>query len=247
MAPHIQVTISTYSLMTGIGMFFALWLVSERNRSFLFSFRQLAILFVFNICGVVIGSKFLFILVTIPELINNFSFNKLLDLIITSGFVFYGGLFGSLMADIIFCKLFKVEISRVFAFLIPVYLTFHIFGRIGCFLAGCCYGIKSEFGFVMLDDGIRRFPVQILESICDAGILIGLLLQERRNGKKNYIRQYLFCYAICRFLLEYLRGDVIRGIWGGLSTSQWISIIIVFVIVVETLVNKWNFLKEVKV
>lgn len=49
----------------------------------------------------------------------------------------------------------------------------------------------------------------------------------RKIKKGGLLAVYIILYGIARFLLEFLRGDLIRGIWFGLSTSQWISIVLV--------------------
>ena len=128
---------------------------------------------------------------------------------------------------------------------------FHAFGRVGCFFAGCCYGIPFSHGFVMHDslnpvgDGVARFPVQLLEALLLLILFLVLngirkkrlsLLKEegaateqkrkpnRREG--SLLPLYLLSYAVIRFGDEFLRGDTYRGIWLFFSTSQWISVFI---------------------
>lgn len=230
MLPHIHITLSGYAIMVGVGVFFALSLAYRRNQRFTFAIKELIALLVANCIGVLVGSKLLFFIVVLPDWIYNFSFRELLERIVTSGFVFYGGLLGALLATYITCKTMSLEIKKVYNFLVPVYMVFHACGRIGCLLAGCCYGKESIIGFVM-KDGVRRFPVQLLESLCIITILCIIFFIEKRRENSNLLKVYLSLYAICRFCLEYLRGDEIRGIWGTFSTSQLISIIILVVIV----------------
>ncbi len=152
-----------------------------------------------------------------------------------SGMVFYGGLIGSLAGIAVFKRfkiavnLKKANVTDMYSVVIPL---FHVFGRIGCFLAGCCYGIESSFGFIVhgntlspeIND-VRRFPTPLLEAGCNLvifAVLFMLYKKERAKGKLLYI--YLLIYPVVRFALEFLRGDDIRGFLFGLSTSQWISI-----------------------
>lgn len=229
MLPHIHITLSGYAIMVGVGVFIALSLAYHRNQKYNFSLKELIVLIIANCLGVLIGSKLLFFLVVLPEWIMNFSFRELLERIVTSGFVFYGGLLGALLATYISCKALSLETKKVFNFLVPVYMAFHACGRIGCLLAGCCYGKEFIIGFVM-KDGVRRFPVQLLESLCIVAIMCVVLRMEKRRETVNLLKVYLPIYAMCRFCLEYLRGDEIRGIWGIFSTSQLISIAIILVI-----------------
>lgn len=153
-----------------------------------------------------------------------------------SGSVFYGGLFGSLwLARWVIRKEDPVHRERfydLYAVSIPL---FHVFGRIGCFLGGCCYGKASSFGFTATGNtlvpdinGVRRFPVALFEA--GGNLLIFVLLlwlwrKKRLTGRLTLL--YLLCYAPLRFVLEFWRGDAIRGIWFSLSTSQWISLLTV--------------------
>lgn len=228
MLPSIHITISGYALMVGVGLFCALSLAYNRNDKFKFSIKELLAMIVANLIGVVIGSKFIFFMVGLPEWIKDFSFILMLKKIVGSGFVFYGGLLGAMLGTFVCSGILKLDRRKVFDYFVPIYLTFHACGRIGCLLAGCCYGKECTFGLVMAD-GVRRFPVQLVEAICILAILFVVLYIEKRKKDVALLRVYLLIYPICRFALEFLRGDEIRGLWGGISTSQWISISILLV------------------
>ena len=223
--------------MASLGLFVALCLIILRNKRFGYEFTHILQLFlVIGIC-LLLGGKTLFIVTKIPDMIHNWSLQYVIQTIATSGIVFYGGLFGALMGTIIFAKSRKMNVNQLFNFLVPAFLAFHIFGRIGCFLAGCCYGIEASWGIAMASDPeVLRVPVQLIEAFCDLLIMIGALRYEKRmvQAKRNYslLKIYLVSYAVCRFVLEFFRGDVIRGVWVlGLSTSQIISIAIILVLV----------------
>ena len=151
------------------------------------------------------------------------------------GSVFYGGFIGGTLALLIYTRISK-SVGRAYAldiWAVSVPL-FHAFGRIGCFLGGCCYGIESQIGFIINGNtlvpeinGVRRFPVALTESACCLVIFLILLYVENKCcmcGKKIYL--YMILYSPVRFVLEFFRGDDIRGFLFGLSTSQWISIIL---------------------
>ena len=109
----------------------------------------------------------------------------------------------------------------------------HAFGRIGCFFAGCCYGIPFDPPIgICLKNAISNapkeiplFPVQLLESILN--LILALILQicfRKLQKKERVIPFYLSAYAVIRMVTEQFRYDAERGIWLGLSTSEWISI-----------------------
>ena len=76
-----------------------------------------------------------------------------------------------------------------------------------------------------LDAGIKVIPTQLIESGFNLLVFIFLLIFtiKRRKGYTTLF-VYLIIYGVERFLLEFLRGDEIRGFFGALSTSQWISL-----------------------
>jgi len=153
------------------------------------------------------------------------------------GFVFYGGLiFGLVFVLIYSCVLKKFSVQLLFLTL-PVLCFSHAIGRVGCFLAGCCYGIISDLPWAISMHGHTRHPVQLYESFIL--IVIGLFLLKNIVGTTPgmglnlrsigafTISYYFIAYSMVRFFLEYLRGDLVRGVNAfGFSTSQVISILI---------------------
>lgn len=171
--------------------------------------------------------------------------------VIFGGMVFYGGLFGGFAAGAVAIKLKKLNGVVYGDAMAPLVPLFHAFARIGCFLGGCCYGVESEFGIIVRDNplvpdlnDVRRFPVQLLESVCCFLLFFFLEWLYRRlwekpnkagngSGKMEFLRGklllvYASLYPIVRFFDEFLRGDKIRGFLfnGALSTSQFISILL---------------------
>lgn len=154
--------------------------------------------------------------------------------LICGGMVFYGGLFGAIIGAAIYMKVLRLPLAPymdIMAFCVPL---FHGFARIGCFLAGCCYGVEWKYGLVTHNgleaaaNGVPRFPVQLLESGLEFALfaaIIVLYLRRKLLGRLMYV--YLLSYAAIRFCDEFLRGDPVRGFVGPLSTSQLISLLVV--------------------
>lgn len=133
-------------------------------------------------------------------------------------------------------KIRKENASNFYNFAAPAIPLFHVFGRLGCFFGGCCYGKPASWGFAMASDPeILRVPVQLIESGCNLLIFAALMIYEKRTeiGNRHTLRAYLTMYAVCRFILEFFRGDSERGLWGPLSTSQIISAIILICCIVS--------------
>ena len=150
------------------------------------------------------------------------------------GFVFYGGLLGGILGVYIYAKQFKISFKSLLLTLLPIVPLIHAIGRIGCLCAGCCYGMEYDgFGAIVFHNSVLApnnvplFPMQIVEAICNLIIFIILLCTYKKFlGTYKTLGLYLILYSIVRFILEFFRGDLIRGIYFSLSTSQWISIIL---------------------
>ena len=102
----------------------------------------------------------------------------------------------------------------------------HAFGRIGCFLSGCCYGIHTGTSLDINFPGIgEHLPTQLIE-MTFLFILGALLLVFAFKHYTNYTAViYLFAYSIFRFVIEFFRGDE-RGQLVGLSPSQYWCIVL---------------------
>ena len=233
-------TFAIYPLLAMVGIFVAGgFACSQTSRRGLDDNDMIVLLLVAAI-GVLVGSHLLYAL-THPSLTwqgvgtlftQGFTQDTWTQLMAAfGGSVFYGGLLGGLAAGGIYVK--KRGLPPVFQDIAAVAIPlFHVFGRVGCFLGGCCYGIACPVGFVYtqnpipMANGVRRFPVQLLEAAFCLGLFLWLYLQLRK-GRTGLLPRYLFCYSVGRFFLEFLRGDDYRGFLWGFSTSQWISMLLV--------------------
>ncbi len=152
------------------------------------------------------------------------------------GSVFYGGLLGGLAGGAVYIRKTKMNAALTSDCAAPAVALFHAFGRVGCFLGGCCYGIEADYGITFTDaltpsaNGVPRVPVQLYEAAFELALFVALwrlLATEKLKGKLMLL--YLTVYPVGRFILEFLRGDMYRGFLFGLSTSQIISIILFIV------------------
>ena len=119
--------------------------------------------------------------------------------------------------------------------LLPGFALVHAFGRAGCFLTGCCYGLPhprlgiSFSRSLIAPNGVPLLPVQLYGAGLELLLFICLYRGCRRKSDGyRLLGFYLFLYGLARFGLEFLRGDAYRGFWGPFSTSQWISLPTVF-------------------
>lgn len=222
------IIVPSYLLCAVFGFIAALFLALYRMRDDCVKWSSYYLFIVFSSVGMILGGKVLFFITVLPKVLDDFTIKKAIETFAKSGSVFYGGLFGALGFGILSARLSKEKPQALLNLFIPSFVIFHAFGRVGCFMAGCCYGIECRYGFSLLQEpGIIRFPVQLMEAVCEILILSILLYRDKKSlGKTNLAYLYLVVYAPVRFILEFLRGDIRRGFFGILSTSQWISLII---------------------
>lgn len=174
--------------------------------------------------GAAVGVRLMSAITLIPISDKPFWYNLLFG-----GAVFYGGIIGGCVSLAIVCTIKKqpfFEYTDVFVSLLPLG---HAIGRLGCYFNGCCYGCKYDgLGSVNYPiDGeiVRVFPTWFVEIFFCIILFIffQFICKTKIRGKRTAI--YILSYSCYRFLIEFMRGDDIRGVWGLLSTSQIISIL----------------------
>ena len=241
-------TIYGYGLMIAIGII-AAWIVAEyRADKKNLSRDTVFTLLIWCVIGGLLGAKIFFWITEIKDIIADPSY--ILDTL-TDGFVVYGGIIGGIVSGVIYSRFAKVEFWKYFDLVMPSVALAQGFGRIGCLLAGCCYGLETNSAISIVfknseyaPNGVRLIPTQIYSSILDFGHFVLLVIIARRSRKDGQVAAcYLIFYSIGRFVLEFFRGDLIRGSVGILSTSQFISIFIFAVGVILFVTRRENSVK----
>ena len=225
--------IYSYGLMIAIGVICAFFISDKRANKYgldsdvVFRLGMMAL-----VCGM-LGAKLLYVIINFKSIIETGDIKGA----ITEGFVVYGGIIGGVVGCYIYCKVKKYSLSEYFDLIIPTVALAQGFGRIGCFLAGCCYGEETTHAFSVTfksspyaPNGVKLIPTQLISSVADFinfGILILVAAKLRKKNKKGLVTSiYLINYSIGRFIIEFFRGDIERGNVGVLSTSQFIAIFI---------------------
>ena len=203
-----------------------------------------------------VGMKILYWIVT-PDVFKtafqNGVFQGILSLLM-EGMVFYGGLIGGILGIALTARKKKKNFFEFTDLMAPCFCVAHAFGRIGCLLVGCCYGLEtgemSQFGLCTYNgacavkylDGAMRLPVPLMETIfllVLCAVLVLIYRKEKRLGTTT--GWYLILYAIWRFVIEMFRGDAARGKFGPLYTSQWISFVILLAgVLILVLARRWK-------
>jgi|TARA_B110000967_G_scaffold39403_1_gene39099 phosphatidylglycerol:prolipoprotein diacylglycerol transferase len=221
-------SISLYNLLIGIGVIFGLLLFENNNKKLpeRVKFKLYNILFLSFIFGF-LGAR-------ISDL---FFFSKAISInnLIYGSSTFMGGLMFAVIFSFISTTFARINFFYVINIFIPFIIISHVFGRLGCFFAGCCYGAETTNNFFLgvkfpvdsipyfhYGDVIPIHPTQLYESF---GLIIILFLTK---NKKNKITPYLMYYGILRFIIEFYRNDPRGGLlFDFFSPSQFLSILFI--------------------
>lgn len=160
--------------------------------------------------------------------------------LVRAGGVFYGGLLAALGVGLWLVKRYRLPAWKTADMIAPGIAVGHIVGRLGCLLAGCCYGRPTDVPWaITFKDPIAAVnvgtpldvplhPTQLYDAGAELVILVILLLSERRGrgfaGRTFWL--YMLLYAMSRFVIEIYRGDE-RGMAAGMSTSQLVAVVLV--------------------
>lgn len=231
-----NINVHGYGFMISLGIIFCILLGIYRAKKQMMNKDAVLDIALIGIIAGFGGAKLLYLIVEFEQFIKH-----PMQVLGSSGFVVYGGIIAGILFVMLYCRRKKLSFLAYFDLLAPSLALAQGFGRIGCFLAGCCYGKEttSILGVIFpatsqAPSVVKLLPTQLFSSIGDFAIVIILIVYEKfakRTGNTGIL--YLYLYGIGRFLLEFLRSDE-RGFIGILSTSQLISILVVIIAVILT-------------
>jgi phosphatidylglycerol---prolipoprotein diacylglyceryl transferase len=226
-----RLTIYSYGFMIAVGMMAGLFLARRQAAREGIDQDKIIDIAFYILVAALIGARLLFVLMNLGEYAAH-----PLDIlkIWQGGLVFYGGLLPAVAIAIWYIKRLGLPLWQMADIFAPSLALGHAFGRIGCFLAGCCYGEACGLPWAvtftdprsLAPQGIPLHPTQ-LYSVLGLLLLFAFLLflRKKKTFQGELFWTYLLCYTVGRFFLEFLRGDDRGSVLGGiLSTTQAISI-----------------------
>ncbi len=230
-------SIHSYGVMLAIGFMVGITLAVREAQRTGFDPEKILNLSFWILLSSIVGSRLFHCIVFYREYLRDpLRILKLWE----GGLVFYGGFLGAMCASVVYCKIHKLNFWQVSDIIIPSVLIGLMFGRIGCFLAGCCYGKPCGPHFPLgitfknpLGLGVKNIPLYPTQLISAANALIIFLLvwwyrtHKRFHGELLAIS--LLIYSITRSLIELLRDDPRGFVDIGplhLSESQFVCIFI---------------------
>lgn len=231
------ITVYTYGVLLAAAYLAGLQLALVRARRQGLDGARVMDLGIYIIIAALVGAKLLLVIVDF-----NYFWSNPRDLLslARSGGVFYGGLLLALIVAFWYIRRHRLPVWTTCDAFAPGIALGHAIGRVGCFMAGCCYGRHTDLPWAVtftnplaatnvgtpLNDPLH--PTQLYEAGAELLILFGLLFLERRgrNFPGRTFWSYMLLYGISRFIIEFYRGDP-RGQILTFSTSQLISLLIV--------------------
>lgn len=147
------------------------------------------------------------------------------------GLTFYGGVIGAFLGAAAYFKIKNIPIRKGFDFILPLVALGHAFGRIGCFLNGCCGGRvchTHEPWCIKFPDSVDAvYPTQLYEMAFNFSLFLFLwILYKKKQFNGQIMALYFMLYTVGRFAIEFWRDNA--G-WMGLSHNQWFSLGLFFI------------------
>ncbi len=220
----------TYGLLVAIAFLVGLWMVGRLATRAGLNADAVTNLGVYCALAAIVGAK---VMLLIVEPGDFFSWATL-----QAGGVFYGGLIAALGVAWWYMRKTKLPPLKTADVFAPAIALGHGIGRLGCFSAGCCWGVECHLPWaVTFHNPVAHdlvgvplntplHPTQLYESAAEF-LIFGILLWRIRRPHQTgaVISLYLLLYSTARFIVEFFRFHEQGNLWGTpLDTSQWISI-----------------------
>ncbi|MBI2608893.1 MAG: prolipoprotein diacylglyceryl transferase [Deltaproteobacteria bacterium] len=232
---NIPIEVRSYGIMIALGFLLMLPLITRlAKKEGIHSNTFIDIAFWSLLWGL-IGARILFIITNLHEYIQE---PLRIFALWEGGLVFYGGLIGGALTIIFYCKKKNIPLWKMLDVAAPGVAFVHMFGRLGCVLAGCCFGKPTTLPWGIsfhLEESFARplhtplHPTQLYEALAlfFVFLLLYFYLSSRKKFDGQMVLVYFILYSIFRFTNEFFRGDEIRGfVFGWVSTSQFISLLV---------------------
>ena len=227
----------TYGVLVAAAFLTALWMATRLARRSGLNAEAVTNLGVYCALAGLAGAKLLLFVFDFDYYQRNPG--EILSLsTLRAGGVFHGGLIVALVTAFLYARARKLPALKTADAFAPGVALGHAIGRMGCFSAGCCWGVEchrwwaitftnpESHRLVGVPLNVPLHPTQLYEAIAEA--LIFLVLYYRfgkphRDG--GVIGLYLVLYSTVRFLVEFVRYHQQENPFGGpLSATQWIAL-----------------------
>lgn len=227
----------TYGLLVTIGFLSGLWLAGRLARRAGLDRDLILNLGIYSAIAGILGAKVMLVLLDLDYYLAHpreiFSFSTL-----QAGGIFYGGLIAALLVAAWYIRRKRLPGRRAADVCAPAVALGHAIGRLGCFAAGCCWGVETHLPWAVTFTnrtshelfgtplGRPLHPAQLYESLAVAVIFVVVYLRYHRpHAPGAIIGLYLALYSSARFAIEFVRAhDELNPTMGPFSLQQWIAL-----------------------
>lgn len=229
----------TYGLLVALAFLAGMSWVSHESKRVGEPPQKLMDLCFYIVISAIIGSRIFYVLFEDSDFWGNpLSFFKIWE----GGLVFHGGLLFAIAFSVGYVHRHHLNFWRVADIFSPGIAIGHAIGRIGCYMAGCCYGKPAQEGFFwtstfppiegsLAPSGIPLYPIQLMEALAEGLIFLTLILiRKKKQFDGQILLLYLILYSLVRFGLDFLRDELSKDtflsslIKAPLSDAQIISL-----------------------
>ncbi len=229
------VEIKSWGTMLVLGFGAAIWWMAQTVPREELSVADIVDLALFVLVGSIVGARVVFVA------LNWSSFYAAAPASVLSvwegGLSFHGGVGGALLSGGLYCRLRRKNLWRLADLVAPAIPLGYAITRVGCFLNGCCYGVRTAlpWGVVFPDANIGgvptpRHPTQLYASVTNLVIFVILARMARRPHPTGYMfGMYLLLYSVYRFFIEFLRKGATAVVFeplAPLTEAQVASLVI---------------------
>ena len=222
-----DIKIPLYGIFIFVAIISGLFVIYNNIKVLKYKKEEIIGLLIYILLGAVFGGKYFTFITSYQKFGGVFSFSKI-------GLSSYGGILGILIMAFIFSKQYKKQFMELLYAFMPAIPLMYAIGKIGCYLAGCCYGIEYNGIFNVVYNysysapkGVSLFPIQLLESIIFFIIFICFynIFKKKKYINKNIGLLFIIC-GIFKFLLDYLRMSHVEEI---ISINQILCLVFIFI------------------
>ena len=227
--------IPTYGTLVAIGFLAALWVITRLAKRAKLPSERVTNLAIYCALAGLAGAKLFMILFDFSDYWSGRQQLFSLGTLQAAG-VYQGGFVVAFVVALLYMRRQNLPILVTCDIFAPGIALGQAIGRIGCFSAGCCWGIPTHVRWAVTFQnpqageltgvplGIPLHPTQLYESFADALIFLFLYFQiARAHTSGTILGWYLTLYSAARFAIEFFRFHE-QGLHAGLSYTQWISL-----------------------
>ena len=231
-----SLAIHSYGVMMALAFLAGLWTATRRARLVQVPAEVISDITLWLMAGGIIGARFVYVTTYWDQEFAGQPFSEVF-MVQHGGLVYYGGFIGATLAGIGWLLWKKLPVWRVADVLAPSIALGSMFGRIGCFLNGCCYGYECHMPWaVRFPEGhethpynhpaVPVHPTEIYDALLNLVLYILLaVLFRRRKFDGQVFATYLMVYAVFRSISEAFRGDYpVDHLHAGLTSAHLVSV-----------------------